>query len=124
MAALCEKMNRSEALEKINYSLSTEEARVITPKGEIYEDYVKKLSNILISSVIVPVKVNVTSTCVIEGEYNVYKNAVVWAIAINNGNWLLTLEKENEFALGFGDDPSNIKMHGFSSSDALGEWCA
>ena len=117
-------MNRSEALEKINYSLSTEEARVITPKGEIYEDYVKKLSRILTSSVIVPVKVNVTSTCATEGDYNVYKNAVVWAIAINNGNWLLTLEKENEFALGFGDDPSNIKMHGFSSSDALGEWCA
>ncbi len=117
-------MNKSEALEKIHYSLNSEEARVITPKGEIYDEHVEKLSRMLIDSVIEPVKVNVTSACAKEGEFDLYKNSVVWAIARNKDNWLLTLENEKEFALGFGDNPNNIMMHGFSSADALGEWCA
>ncbi|MEO5561689.1 MAG: hypothetical protein ABIO49_17045, partial [Dokdonella sp.] len=45
-------------------------------------------------------------------------------VAQSSGSWLLTLEDANEFALGFGDDPMNIMMHGCSSPDALGEWCA
>ena len=116
-------MNKTEALNKIHYSLSTEEAQVITPKGEVYEEYVDKLTKILLDSVIDPIKVNVTSACAKEGEFEMYKNSIVWGIARNKGSWLLTLENENEFALGFGDDPNNIMMHGFSSSDALGEWC-
>jgi hypothetical protein len=117
-------MNKSEALDKIHYSLSTEEAQVITPKGEVYGEYVAKLTKSLIKSIINPVKVNVTSACAKEGDLAKYQNSIVWCIARNGGNWLLTLENENEFALGFGDDPNNIMMHGFSSSDVLGEWCA
>ena len=117
-------MNKTEALDKILLSLSTEEAQVITPKGEVYEQYVEKLTKLLIKSVIEPVKVKVTSACAKEGDFIKYKNSVVWGIARSEGNWLLTLENENEFALGFGDNPNSIMMHGFSSSDVLGEWCA
>ncbi len=117
-------MNKTEALNKIHYSLKTEEAQVITPKGEVYEEYVDKVTKILFDSVIEPIKVKVTSACAKEGEFEMYKNSIVWGIAKKEGSWLLTLENENEFALGFGDDPNNIMMHGFSYSDALGEWCA
>jgi len=117
-------MNKTEAIEKIQYSLSTEEPQVITPKGKIYDVYVEKLSKLLIGRVIEPVRVHVTSACADEGDFTKYQNAVVWGIARDKDSWLLTLEAENEFALGFGSDPKNIMMHGFSSSDALGEWCA
>jgi hypothetical protein len=117
-------MKKYEALDKINYSLKNEQAQVITPKGETYEEHVDRLKKILINSIIEPVKVQLTSTCVKEGDFDLYKNAVVWAIARKKDNWLLTIEGENEFALGFGRVADNIMMHGFSSSDVLGEWCA
>ena len=117
-------MNKAEALNKIKHSLETEEAQIITPKGKIYEEYVADLSKILLDSVIEPVLVKVTGACAMEGEFELYKNSVVWGIARIKDNWLLTIENKNEFALGFGKDPNNILMHGFSSSDALGEWCA
>ena len=116
-------MNKEEALQKIHLSLSTVEAQVITPKGETYEKHVEKLAEMLIDSVIDPVRVNVTSACALEGEYELYKKSVVWGIARSRGSWLLTLENEMEFALGFGDSADNIMMHGFSSNDVLGEWC-
>lgn len=117
-------MNKVEAIEKIKYSLQSEEARVITPEGEVYEEYVENLAKTLIDSVIEPIRVKITSSCAKEGELNLYKNSVVWAIARNKDNWLLTLENEMEFALGFGNNSDNILMHGFSSADVLGEWCA
>jgi len=97
---------------------------IITPKGEIYEEYVQRLSQELLANVIEPIEVTVVSTCVVGGDFERYKCSKVWAIANHDSSWLLTLEKENEFALGFGDDPKKIKMYGFSSSDVLGEWCA
>ena len=117
-------MNKAAALEKIHFSLSSEKAQVITPKGKTYEEHVEELARLLIDSIIEPVRVNVTSACAKEGEFDLYKNSVVWAIARSRDNWLLTLESEREFALGFGDSPTDILMHGFSSADALGEWCA
>jgi len=117
-------MNKIEALQKIKDSLETVTPQVITPVGKVYEDYVKELSETLINSLIEPVRVTVISTCAQEGDFLKYKNSIVWGIAKNKGNWLLTLEKEPEFALGFGENPKEIKMHGFSSQDALGEWCA
>jgi hypothetical protein len=117
-------MNKSEALDKINYSFKNEKAQVITPNGKIYEEHIANLRNNLLGSVIEPVQVHVTSTCAKEGEFDLYKNSVVWAIAKNDGNWLLTLEDKREFALGFGSAADNIMMHVFSSSDVLGEWCA
>jgi hypothetical protein len=116
-------MNKSEALSKIQIAL-TGDAQVITPKREIYEEYVQILSQELLANVIEPIEVTVVSTCVVGGDFERYKCSKVWAIANHDSSWLLTLEKENEFALGFGDDPKKIKMHGFSSSDVLGEWCA
>jgi hypothetical protein len=122
-------MNKSEALSKIQVAL-TGDAQVITPKGEIYEEYVQRLSQELLANVIEPIEVTVVSTCEVSGDFERYKCSTVWAIANHDSSWLLTLEKEkekekeNEFALGFGDDPKKIMMHGFSSSDVLGEWCA
>ena len=117
-------MTKDDAIRKLQHSLATEEARVITPKGKVYKSYVEELAKSLMASVIAPVKVTVTSTCAAEGDFAVYQKSVVWGIVRNGDSWLLTLEVENEFALGFGDDPSNVKMLGFSSPDALGEWCA
>lgn len=97
---------------------------MITPKGMVYKSYVAELAKSLMASVIEPVNVTVISTCAAEGDFAVYKKSVVWGIARSGDCWLLTLEAAAEFALGFGDDPSNIMMHGFSSPDALGEWCA
>lgn len=115
-------MNKSEALLKIKSAL-TGDAQVIPPKGELYKDCVERLSRELLSYVIQPIKVKVVSTCAENGDFDKYKNSNVWAIAKNKYGWLLTLENENEFALGFGDDVNEIMMHGFSSSDVLGEWC-
>lgn len=117
-------MNRDEAIKRLEHSLATEEARVITPSGKTYEEHIETLAKSLRTSVIEPVRVQVTSTCAAGGDFDTYRSAVVWAIARSGNNWLLTLETQAEFALGFGDDPLSIKMHGFSSSDALGEWCA
>lgn len=117
-------MNKSEAIDKINHSLKNEKARVITPLGEVYEEYITKLGERLMDCVIEPVQVNITSKCAKEGDFDLYKNSVVFAIANHDGKWLLTLEDKTEFALGFGSAVNNIMMHGFSSSDALGEWYA
>ncbi|UQN44944.1 hypothetical protein [Agarivorans sp. B2Z047] len=115
-------MNKSEALSKIKAAL-TRDAQVITPKGETYDGFVKALSKDLLVSVIVPVEAQVVSTCAKNGDFERYKNSKIWAIAKSKGSWLLTLDNENEFALGFGENPNQIMMHGFSSSDVLAEWC-
>ena len=115
-------MNKSEALKKIQNSIA-DGAQLITPKGQMYEEFVDKCSKILIEHVIDPVEATVVSTCCPEGDFEKYRKSKVWAIAHMNDSWLLTIEGENEFALGFGSDKDNILMHGFSSSDALGEWC-
>ena len=116
-------MNKSEALLKIKAAL-TGDAQVITPKGEAYEDCLERLSKNLLVNVIKPVEAKVVSTCAKSGDFERYKNSKVWAIAKSKDCWLLTLDNENEFALGFGEYPDQIMMHGFSSSDVLGEWCA
>jgi hypothetical protein len=115
-------MNKSEAIAKIKSAL-TPKAQVISPKGEIYEEFVQRLSTELLANVIKPIKATVVSTCAANGDFDKYNKSTVWAIAKNEFGWLLTLENENEFALGFGDDPNKIMMHGFSSFDVLGEWC-
>jgi hypothetical protein len=115
-------MNKSQALSKIKAALSGN-AQVITPKGESHEDFVQRLSNELLDNVITPVSATVVSTCAENGDFSKYNKSKVWAIAKHENSWLLTLEVENEFALGFGESPDNITMHGFSSSDVLGEWC-
>lgn len=119
-------MNKEKAIAKIEQALATVEAQVITPPGRSYAEFVQELSSSLLACVIDPVEVQVTSTCAPEGDFERYRKAKVWGIARkkNIGNWLLTPEGSNEFALGFGEDPMNIIMHGFSSDDALGEWCA
>lgn len=117
-------MNREEALMKIKESLTTEVSRVIAPPGSSYEEHVRMLAQKLLACVIEPIEVKVTSTCAPEGEFELYKNSKVWGIAREKSSWLLTLDDANEFALGWGDDPMKIMMHGFSSPDALGEWCA
>jgi len=118
------RMNKLTAIEKIKFSLKTETSRIITPKGQTYEAHVEKISTLLMEAVIDPVRVKVTSSCVAEGDFDKFKYSVVWGIARKRDNWLLISKTDNEFALGFGSDPCNIMMHGFSSSDALGEWCA
>ncbi len=117
-------MNKVKAIAKIKHSLVIVEAQVITPPGRSYAEYVHELSSMLLACVIDPIEVKVTSTCASEGDFEMYKSAKVWGIARDkdSGSWLLTLENSDEFALGFGEDPMNIMMHGFSSNDALGEW--
>ena len=117
-------MNKEEALAKIRKSLATEEAQIITPPGKSYAEHVEKLSKVLLACVIDPLEVKVTSTCAPEGDFELFQTSKVWGIARDRSSWQLTLEDVSAFALGWGDDPTNIMMHGFSSSDALGEWCA
>lgn len=116
-------MNKDDAIAKIRHSQVTVEAQVITPPGRCHEEYVQELYGNLLACVIEPVKVKVTSACASQGDFERYRNEIVWAIARDGGSWLLVLEISDDFALGFGDDPMEIMMHGFSSSDALGEWC-
>lgn len=116
-------MTKQDAIKKIQLSIS-KGAQLITPKGKTNEEHLSDVSKKLFSSVIEPTKVSVTSACFPEYDYEKYKNSKVWAIAKLENSWLLTLDQKNEFALGFGDTANNIMMHGFSSSDAIGEWCA
>jgi len=116
-------MTKYEAIAKVKKSLS-EGAQLITPKGKTYDEHLKEITAILFDHIIEPTEANVTSACFSEYDFVKYQNSKVWAIANMGNNWLLTLDNENEFALGFGDSVSNIMMHGFSSSDAIGEWCA
>jgi hypothetical protein len=116
-------MNKDDAIAKIRHSQVTVEAQIITPLGHSYAEYVQELYGNLLACVIEPVKVKITSACASEGDFERYRNEKVWAIARDGGSWLLALESADEFALGFGDDPMDIMMHGFSSNDALGEWC-
>lgn len=120
---LCE-MNRTEAIKKIEYSLATCEPQIITPAGTTYEEHVDRLSKKLLTEVIDPVRVKVTSTIIQGADFEKYRDSEVWAISKGAGGWLLTIAGSDEFALGFGEDIQSIKMHGCSSSDALGEWCA
>ena len=117
-------MTKIEAIKKIEKALETEQARVIPPKGMGYQEHILQLSELLMNQTIEPIRVKVTSTIIEGSDFEKYKNTKVWAIAKSNDNWLLTLEGIQEFALGFGVNPKSIMMHGCSSSDVLGEWCA
>jgi|GEM_PF-1720704 len=117
-------MTKKEAIAKIEHALLTENAQIIVPKGKTYEEHVLKLSEMLLGQVIEPVRVKVTSSIIEEADFDNYKNSEVWAIARTKDNWLLTISGLKEFSLGFGASPEAIVMHGCSSSDVLGEWCA
>ena len=116
-------MTKTEAKEKIEASIA-EGAQLITPEGKTYEEHLKEVTNALLEHLIEPEMATITSACFPEYAFKKYKTSKVWAIAKMGNSWLLTLENENEFALGFGESSSSIMMHGFSSSDAIGEWCA
>ncbi len=115
-------MTKSEAINKIRSSIA-EGVQLITPEGKSYEEHLTEVSQVLLAHVIEPIPVVLTSACFPEHDYEKYRKSNVLAIAKMGNNWLLTLESENEFALGFGEKPDNIMMHGFSSPDAVGEWC-
>ena len=115
-------VTREEAIEKIENSINSVAPILRIPELEDEAKYIKRLTDLLFDSVIDPVKVQVKSTCVKGGDFALYENADVWGIARIDNNWLLTLENEIQFALGFGSEPSHIKMHGFSSADVLGEF--
>ncbi|QSX34828.1 hypothetical protein JYB87_06285 [Shewanella avicenniae] len=116
-------MNKTEAIEKIEMSIA-EGVQLITPKGMTYEAHLKSITDTLFAHVIEPIEATIVGASFPEYDLKKYKVSKVWAIAHMGNNWLLTLENENEFALGFGESADNILMHGFSSSDAIGEWCA
>lgn len=116
-------MTKEEAIRKIETSIS-DGVQLITPKGKTYEEHLNEVTKVLFEHLIEPIEAKVKSACFPEYDFDKYKNSKVWAIAHMGYSWLLTLESENEFALGFGESASNIMMHGFSSSDAIGEWCA
>ncbi len=115
-------MNKVEAISKIKLSLLNG-AQVIAPKTVDSDKFIEEQAVKLLSNVIEPVIVKITSACFPEYDYEKYLSSEVWAIAHDRDSWLLTLADENEFALGFGDSTNEIMMHGFSSSNALGEWC-
>ncbi|WP_226705225.1 hypothetical protein [Microbulbifer elongatus] len=115
-------MTKQDAIEKIEKSLAGG-AQLITPKGKTYEEHLEEACRKLFANLIEPCKVSITSACFPEYDFSKYQNSVVWGIAKSENHWLLTLDKEAEFALGFGEEASNIMMLGFSSPDALGEWC-
>ena len=117
-------MNRIEAIKKIEHSLASSKSQVITPADTSYEEYVARLTRKLLKEVIEPIRVKVTSTIIQGGDFEIYRDSEVWAISKGAGGWLLTINGSDEFALGFGEDIHSIKMHGCSSSDVLGEWCA
>lgn len=114
-------MTREEAVSKIRLSL-LDEPQVITPKNTTYEEYVERCSTSLIQSVIEPKRVKINKACFPEYYLERYKSSKVWVIANSRDNWLITIENESEFALAFGNNPSDLMMLGFSSSDALAEW--
>ena len=116
-------MTREEAIEKVERSIA-QGVQLITPKGKSYEAHIKEVVDTLMAHIIDPQQATITSASFPEYAFEKYKKSKVWAIAQMNGSWLLTLDGENEFALGFGGSPTDIMMHGFSSSDAVGEWCA
>ena len=116
-------MTKDDAVRKIKDSIA-KGAQLSTPRGKTYEAHLAEVSKALFEHVIDPVPVTITSACFPEYDYENYRSSTVFAIAHMGNNWLLTLESESEFALGFGESPKDIMMHGFSSSDAIGEWCA
>ncbi|MCE2573807.1 hypothetical protein [Motilimonas eburnea] len=117
-------MRKIDAITKIQASLDVSEPQIITPRAKSYEEHVRHLSERLSQSIIEPVLVKVTSTIIQDADFNTYKSATVWGVARSGVNWLLTIEGEQQFALAFGSDPLDLKMHGCSSSDVLGEWCS
>lgn len=117
-------MRKIDAITKIQASLNSIEPQLITPRCKSYEEHVRQLSERLLQSIIEPVLVKVTSTIIQDADFDKYKSATVWGIAKSGVNWLLTIEGEQEFALAFGSEPLELKMHGCSSSGALGEWCS
>ncbi|EAR11298.1 hypothetical protein MED297_20462 [Reinekea sp. MED297] len=78
----------------------------------------------LLASVIEPEVATMVSACLLEYDFERYKSSKVWAIVRQGDSWLLTIEDKDEFALGFGSSTKTIMMLGFSSADAVGEWCA
>ncbi len=117
-------MTKAEAIARITRSIESCEPAVLTPAGVSYEQHVENLSKKLIGEVIDPVRATVTSTIIQDADFDRYREAEVWAIARGPGGWLLTISSSEGFALAFGDDPTSLMMHGCSSEDAVGEWCA
>ncbi len=114
-------MTKNEALQKLKVSLS-KGAQIIPPKNVEYEHYLSEITDKLFNCVIEPKVASVTSACYPVYAFKKYKNSKVWAIAHSGNDWLLTIENEEEFALGFGKNVKDIEMLGFSSSDAVHQW--
>ena len=67
-------MNRTEAIKKIEHSLATCEPQIITPAGTTYEEHVDRLSKKLLTEVIDPVRVKVTSTIIQGADFEKYRS--------------------------------------------------
>jgi hypothetical protein len=114
-------MNAQEAKKRINASL-LEGSKTPCPKDQDRDMYIAQKADELLSCVIDPIIVNITSAMFPEYFLKIYQAQKVWAIARQADNWLLTLSNEPAFALAFGTNPNSLTMHGFSSADALAEW--
>lgn len=115
-------MDKTEAIYKIKASLEHHASRGI-PKGVDGVEFIKQQSNFLLESAIEPERVSFVFASFPGADFDLYNSSVVWAIARHNENWLLTIQGKNSFALGFGHSTNDIEMLGFSSENALGEWC-
>jgi hypothetical protein len=114
-------MNIEEAKAKILQSVK-DGAKVISPAGANYEEYLNTQIELLLSSLIEPIKIQVYSASYPEYGFEKYKKSEVWAIAKVENNWLLTLAGEMNFGLAFGKNQNEIIMLGYTSPDALAEW--
>ena len=76
----------------------------------------------LLSDVIEPYQVRVTSASFPEYDFEQFSSCSVYAIAGQADHLLLYCPSSGKFALGWGEDHQEIQMLGFATGDALAEW--
>ena len=121
MAALTDKMDRSEAVKVISESLSkgTSSPFVGFPDRD---EAVREAGEALLSDVLEPFKVAVTAASFPEYDFVEFSGSEVYAIAGDCKHTLLFSPTLGKFALGWGENPEAMTMLGFASDDALAEW--
>lgn len=114
-------MDILEARQKLVQSFE-EGAESPVPAGRDPAEYIESAKEQLLANLITPIEAHIAGASFPEYALPVYESSKVWAIAKSGNHWLLTLEGQQQFALGFGASPEALEILGFSSSNALGEW--
>ncbi|MEQ6289594.1 hypothetical protein ACFPAG_03090 [Vogesella sp. GCM10023246] len=114
-------MNKVQAFAVLNASLASGSDTWVAPEHD-RATYIANKSQQLLGCVIDPVEAAIQGEMFHYGVHEKLSKSMLYAIAHQDGRWLIYSPDQNVFALGFGASATKLTVLGFASGDALAEW--